>query len=111
MDFNGTYVADFDFYNAARSTPLFLSSGNKFYYATESTQFMKAFRAYFDFDDVLASVDASRIVLSLNNETSGISQIENKAMKNENVFDLQGRRVAQPQKGLYIKGGKKVIMK
>ena len=111
MDFNGTYVADFDFYNAARSTPLFLSSGNKFYYATESTQFMKAFRAYFDFDDVLASVDASRIVLSLNNETSGISQIENKAMKNENVFDLQGRRVSQPQKGLYIKGGKKVIMK
>lgn len=111
MDFNGTYVADFDFYNAATSTPLFLSSGNKFYYATENTKFMKAFRAYFDFDDVLASVDASRIVLSLNNETSGISQIENKAMKNENVFDLQGRRVSQSQKGLYIKGGKKVIMK
>jgi len=31
-DFNGTYVADFDFYNDATSYPLFLS-GNKFYYA------------------------------------------------------------------------------
>ena len=46
-DFNGTYVADFDFYNDAASYPLFLN-GNKFYYATENTKHMKAFRAYFD---------------------------------------------------------------
>lgn len=30
---------------------------------------------------------------------------------NENCHDLQGRRVAQPTKGLYIVNGKKVIMK
>ena len=27
------------------------------------------------------------------------------------VFDLQGRRVAQPAKGLYIVDGKKMILK
>jgi hypothetical protein len=26
-------------------------------------------------------------------------------------FDLQGRKVAQPQKGLYIVNGKKVVIK
>ena len=31
-------------------------------------------------------------------------------MHNE-YFDLQGRKVAQPQKGLYIVNGKKVIIK
>jgi hypothetical protein len=27
------------------------------------------------------------------------------------MYDLQGRRVAQPARGLYIVGGKKVIIK
>lgn len=43
----------------------------------------------------------------------GESGIENIITTNDdsNVYDLQGRRVAQPQKGLYIVNGKKVIIK
>jgi hypothetical protein len=43
-------------------------------------------------------------------EESGIENVSNSAVEN-NVYDLQGRRVAQPQKGLYIVNGKKVIIK
>ena len=43
-------------------------------------------------------------------EATGISNLN--ANDNLNgVYDLQGRRVAQPTKGLYIKNGKKVILK
>lgn len=45
-------------------------------------------------------------------ETTGISLTENSELRTENaVYDLQGRRVAQPQKGLYIVNGKKVVIK
>ena len=45
-------------------------------------------------------------------ETTGISEIEKmRDGENEKFFDLQGRRVAQPTKGLYIVNGKKVIIK
>jgi hypothetical protein len=32
-------------------------------------------------------------------------------VNSDKMYDLQGRRVAQPVKGLYIVGGKKVIIK
>lgn len=41
---------------------------------------------------------------------TSINAIENGQSTNE-VFDLQGRQVKQPTKGLYIKNGKKVIIK
>lgn len=71
-----------------------------------ATAAMKGFRAYFD---IPANVEAR---LNFFDETTGISEM--KAMRNvenETVFDLQGRRVAQPTKGLYIVNGKKVVLK
>ena len=46
-------------------------------------------------------------------EATGISASLNEKgeMRKEKCFDLQGRRVAQPQNGLYIMGGKKLIVK
>ncbi len=41
---------------------------------------------------------------------NSIENVSNSSIEN-NVYDLQGRRVAQPQKGLYIVNGKKVIIK
>lgn len=42
-------------------------------------------------------------------ETTGIKSMNNGQFDNGAVYDLQGRRVAQPTKGLYIVNGKKVI--
>ena len=49
--------------------------------------------------------------LLLTKDTStGIRSVETSTVKGESVmFDLQGRRVSQPQKGLYIVNGKKVV--
>ena len=46
-------------------------------------------------------------------ETTGINATlnDNVEMTNDNVYDLQGRRVSQPTKGLYIVNGKMVVIK
>ena len=47
------------------------------------------------------------------NETTGISEIAKSQESKANglMFDLQGRKVAQPTKGMYIVNGKKLIVK
>jgi len=50
------------------------------------------------------------LAISFGNETTGISNV-NANVKENSYYDLQGRSVAQPQKGLYIVNGKKVIIK
>ena len=58
------------------------------------------------------NVTPSRSFIALPGETTGIANVNANANANLNeVYDLQGRRVAQPTKGLYIKNGKKVILK
>lgn len=111
IDFNGTYVADFDFYNDAQSQALFLSE-NKFFYATENTKFMKAFRAYFDFDDVLSDVESSsaRIAMRFDSITDINKVSEKKSDTSGAIYDLQGRRVNKPIKGIFIKDGKKIVI-
>ena len=47
----------------------------------------------------------------LPNISDGISDVTTEYQKSKAIYDLQGRRVAQPAQGLYIVGGKKVIMK
>ena len=44
-------------------------------------------------------------------ETTGISTIDNSKLTVGSYFDLQGRRVSQPTKGLYIVNGRKVVIK
>ena len=59
-----------------------------------------------------ADVAPARSFIGLFGETTGISSIQHSqfTMPNE-VYDLQGRRVAQPTKGLYIMNGKKMLVK
>ena len=53
---------------------------------------------------------AARISLNFDEETTGISEVV-KSDVNNKVFDLQGRHIAQPTKGLYIMNGCKVLVK
>ena len=46
-----------------------------------------------------------------NCETNGISTISKESAANNDIYTLQGVKVAQPQKGVYVKNGKKVIIK
>ena len=55
----------------------------------------------------------SKMYFSTTDETgtTGIETIDNGQLTIDNAYDLSGRRVAQPSKGLYIINGKKVILK
>ena len=101
----GTYVT-----NTTIAKNLLFLSDNMFWYSVGKTK-MKALRAWFDFDDVLPSVDgaATRIVLSVDGETTGIDRVIDIAGNGE-VYDLQGRKVKRPaRQGIYISGGRKII--
>ena len=102
----GTYVADF----LVPEDNLFLSGG-KFWYSKGLTK-MKAFRAYFEFADVLASVEGSSapVFFSFDGETTGINNVQQTVGDNK-YYNLSGQQVENPGKGLYIQNGKKVIIK
>lgn len=105
----GTYVAN----TTLEYGTLFLN-GNKFWYSVGNTK-MKAFRAYFDFDDLLSDFEKnyeSRIAMSFESETTGIAEIENGKLPIDNsAYDLLGRKVLKPVKGLYIRNGRKEVAK
>jgi hypothetical protein len=54
----------------------------------------------------------AREFLSFDYDATGISNIDANLNLDGRVYDLQGRRIAQPQKGgLYIVNGRKVVVK
>ena len=89
---------------------LFLNGGD-FWYSTGQSN-IKAFRGYFAFVDVLASLEtaASKVKMVFRDETTGIKDVIVKTA-NDDMYDLQGRRIVNPDKGVYIKNGKKVVIK
>ena len=72
----------------------------------EAEAFVPKDKAYLEFSE-----EVSAPMLSIGSETTGIETIDNSQLTIDNVYDLQGRRVAQPTKGLYIVNGKKVVIK
>ena len=124
VDFVGT-LSPVDV-KANNKSLIYLGRNNKLHY-TANDMTIGSCRSYF----LLGTVDeevsnAARIVLNFGDgETTGIFEIENGKMKIENeagaLYDLKGRKVTTPTKGLYIvrsavgrlqgKNGKKVIIK
>lgn len=103
--FKGTFVVIESIYKDAENTPLFISGNNFYYAAKKGTQALKAFRGYFDFAD---EVDMSRIGMIADEETG----IDNVTYQSDGEFyNLRGQRVETPAKGVYIKDGKKVVVK
>lgn len=80
-------------------------SNNRLYKSTGNSN-IKPFRAYF------TSVPAGARIMFFDDETTGIADVRGKMSDGRcEYYDLQGRQVAQPTKGLYIVNGKKVIIK
>ena len=61
--------------------------------------------------DTKEIVNAAITPILTQDEATGIESVSTTAAKSTTVYDLQGRRVAAPLKGLYIIDGKKVIRK
>lgn len=73
-----------------------------------ATATMKGFRAYFE----LPAGTSSGARLSFTDVTTGITTVMDASELGDDAFNLKGQRVDTPKKGgLYIIGGKKVIVK
>lgn len=103
----GTYVAE----TMVENQMLFISGG-KFWYSVGKTS-MKGYRAYFDFFDVLTEVEEASVRMFIGidgDEETGIEGLNTNANFDSDVYDLSGRKVANPQhNGVYIINGKKVL--
>ena len=82
------------------------ASGVGFYKATPSTT-IAAGKAY-----LISPSGAPFFLFGFGGETTGINAAKAEGVKTgEAVYNLNGQRVSQPTKGLYIINGKKVVMK
>ena len=84
-----------------------------FYFANGQT--VATNRAYLHILTTLAPAAASAPMMLVfdDNNTTGIDAalVNSEQRIENNVYDLQGRKVAQPVKGLYIMNGRKVVIK
>lgn len=90
---------------------LFLASGNQLKNPSSLPTNMKGFRAYFQLKGEAAG--ARTFNMNIDDETTGISTMDFTDYTDTAgaMFDLQGRKVATPPKGIYIANGKKVVIK
>ena len=72
-------------------------------------EYIPAGKAYLPATEVPAA--AARLQMVFDGEATGISTAVNDVLVDGRFFDLQGRQVAQPTKGMYIVNGKKVLVK
>lgn len=76
-----------------------------FYQANGET--VPTYRAYLQ----TTAASPARLIIVFEDEATGISTVQSVGFMVDGYYDLQGRRVAQPTKGLYIQNGKKVFIK
>lgn len=89
----------------------FFLSGNKFYYSTGATT-IKGFRGYFNVVGFDSSAGAPEIDFVIDGEkTTNIEGIQILTDDGQ-YYNLKGQKVDNPtEKGVYIKNGKKVVIK
>ncbi|MCR4916513.1 MAG: hypothetical protein K6A96_12235 [Prevotella sp.] len=89
---------------------LFVSE-NKLWYASARTD-IKALRAYFKIQGINANFYAgARMIMVFGDETTdNIVEVRSGNQDGE-YYNLRGQRVDTPAKGIYIKNGKKVVVK
>ena len=74
----------------------------------EGYKFVKSNAVY----DELARVSKNiELTLTYTNSETGIEEIVTENVKDEAIYDMQGRKVTAPAKGIYIINGKKILVK
>lgn len=100
---NGTYATTTAAAGANNYVLQNNANGVNFYLVTGTPATVKPFRAY-----LTAPTNARALSFDFN--TTGVNHVKVNS-ENAEVYNLNGQRVAAPQKGLYIVNGKKVIVK
>ena len=98
-------------------TEVAYAAGEKFNYILQGGVFkkatgakLKAGKAYLSTTFDVTAAAANELQIVIEGETTGISTAK-AAVKADGYYNLNGQRVAQPTKGLFIVNGKKVMVK
>jgi len=89
-------------------------NGNLGFYAVTDGSTLSAGKAYLPLPTAQlpsGTAGARQLTMVFDDETTGIQQIQSDVKSNGDYYDLQGRRVSTPTRGLYIVNGKKVVIK
>ena len=95
----------------------FFVSDNKFWQNEGDNSYIKGYRCSFYFVDsnntpvVLADNSESRMTMNFVDETTAIDAVNADDDSSDEYYNLQGQRVDTPAKGVFIKGGKKILVK
>ena len=109
VKFVGQY-SPFDITNENINEILYVASGNKIGYSSK-TRTLKCFRAHFWVQPNGTQQAARMINIDFGEGVTGVNEVsEVKEVNDNSCYDLQGRKVTKPAKGLYIVNGKKMVI-
>lgn len=107
LDLNGEAMAQYDSFSFDDMTaPYYTIPVNKTEVGTYNFVIPEGF---FENDNMETSAEV--LITWTIEEMDGINEITNVTVNGRTVYDLQGRRVANPSKGLYIINGQKTLVK
>ena len=110
---NNGLIGTFSAITAPQGDNFYVLSGNKLYYTTGATVNVGANKAYIDKSKIVNKGGEAKAFIDFDElEATGIDAVDTaKTLKGGKFYDLSGREVANPTRGLYIVNGKKVLIK
>ena len=111
---NNGLIGTFSAITAPQGDNFYVLSGNKLYYTTDATVNVGANKAYINKSQIVnKGGGAAKAFIDFDElEATGIDAVDTaKTLKGGKFYDLSGREVANPTRGLYIVNGKKVLIK
>lgn len=110
---NNGLIGTFEAIKAPQGDNFYVLSGNKLYYTTGAEVNVGANKAYIDKSKIANKGGEAKAFIDFDElEATGIDAVDTaKTLKGGKFYDLSGREVANPTRGLYIVNGKKVLIK
>ena len=109
---NNGLIGTFSDITAPQGDNFYVLSGNKLYYTTGAEVKVGANKAYINKNLINKGGEAKAFIDFDELEATGIDAVDTaKTLKGGKFYDLSGREVANPTRGLYIVNGKKVLIK
>ena len=111
---NNGLIGTFSAITAPKGDNFYVLSNNKLYYTTDATVNVGANKAYINKSQIVnKGGGAAKAFIDFDElEATGIDAVDTaKTLKGGKFYDLSGREVANPTRGLYIVNGKKVLIK